>query len=499
MKFAKVLGDIDPAIVAKAQQRLSTVLVELAASPSNTSMATGLGGDPLVFSLMMSCEHHATLSIPTAGTNGKRYLWNPLWLAEQNYHTIRYTCYHESFHSEFNHPNRRGNRDEDIWNGCIDYVVMGMIFDCLKHWCRNAKYPRPESDAIELFRKGFTNYLTLDQFKFSLANPGKPIPGKEGWRPEPFDLAAEMKKLKIEDRAPTKEETEVLEQYAKRFKVYYADPNLPKDKRRPEIIYDELIAAMPEKPKSGSGKQDGEGGKKPGVVGDTLDYHEDCIEDPTKLAKRLADAIDMAKRMHGGVGSIPAGLEDHLGELMAPRITFQDDIRMTRAKVRDGNRHNDYTRFRSRPMSMGLLIPKRKDYTGKFVVLIDTSASVGEDDLVLGVSQLQSLDDRAEGIAVCCDTEVYWDRATKLTSMKPEALRKIAIVGRGGTALSGFFGDFEEKLGKQDFVVVITDGELMPGDFATMKDPGVPVFWLAVRGTFKVPFGKVYELQGEIE
>lgn len=228
-------------------------------------------------------------------------------------------------------------------------------------------------------------------------------------------------------------------------------------------------------------------------LGGTVDDHMDTSESEEKLAKRISDAMEAAKKM---AGHIPAALEDELGKLTAPKVTWQDIIRCRLLKARSGNGRNDWTRFRSRPMFTGLLVPKRKNYFAHFGCLLDTSGSMSKDDMAFGLSQLCSLDERSEGTIVPADAEIYWDKATRIKKAVPEEISKTKIVGRGGTKYAEFFSDYEEKIGKCDFLIIITDGFLIDTDVAEMKHPGVDVIWLITSGSvFNPPFGRAFDLR----
>jgi predicted metal-dependent peptidase len=203
--------------------------------------------------------------------------------------------------------------------------------------------------------------------------------------------------------------------------------------------------------------------------------------------------MEAAKKM---AGVIPASLEDELGKLTAPKVTWQDIVRTRILKARSGNGKNDWTRFKSRPMFSGLLVPKRKNYYAHFGCLLDTSGSMSKDDIAFGISQLQSLDERSEGTVTPADCEIYWDKSTKLKNCSQEELNKIKIVGRGGTLFASYLSEYEKHIGKCDFLIVITDGYLMESDIIEMKNPGIDVIWIITSGlAFKAPFGRVFNLR----
>lgn len=567
MKFSKVIGDIDPNLVEKAENQLSKVFLDLALNPSNHHAGSGMGGDPLIFSLMYPIEHVCTLSMPTAATDGKRLYWNPKFVLKQSLIGLRIICAHEAWHALYLHPQRRGSRLPKLWNIAVDYIVNGTCMEDLK---------ARQMDPKEQFKKHLGRFMTLNQYAELLKNPFAKIPGFED-----ISNQAQSSEPKVdlpspnEDRPLTEAEQKELERREKKKTFFFADPDLEEDMKRPEKIYDFLYNLLPKCPKcgkvgvykkpkkdqsdqqdqqdqSGQGDQQSKGddskdqkGKKskgkgkskkdkhdhgdgqscdcpdhqpkdnsdqsnnPGKsdgccdecgdgidvfeLGDTTDEHMDAEESEEKLAKRISDAMEAAKKM---AGTVPSALEDELGKLTAPKITWQDIIRTRLLKARAGNGRNDWTRFKTRPMFSGLLVPKRKNYYSNFGCLLDTSGSMSKDDMAFGLSQLASLDERSEGTIVCADSEIYWDKATKLKKVSAEELSKVKIVGRGGTMFSSFFAKFEKEIGKCDFLVVITDGYLLESDIVEMQNPGIDVYWIVTSSlNFKPPFGKALNLR----
>jgi len=567
MKFSRVIGKIDPSLIVKAEEKLSQIFLELATRYNNEHVGSSLGGDPLVFSLVYPTQHIATLNIPTAATNSKSYFWNPKFVLKQSKIGLRIICAHEAFHALYMHPQRRGSRNPKLWNIAVDYIVNGTVMDDFK---------ARKKDPAEMFSKHLGKYMTLKQYAEMLKNPFAPPKGFEDVNANPSETADPTITLPApdEDRELTTKEIEELEKREKLVKFYYADPDIEADMRRPEKIYDLLLALLPkcekcgrigiykrpkkdDKKDKGKEKQQGKdqsdqngdqgeqgeqgdksdqhnhGGDQPcdcpdhsdqgqsqdqngnggsgscdhnghcddccdGVdvfgLGGTVDDHMDADETPEKMAKRISEAMDSARKM---AGYIPAGLEEELGKLTAPKISWKDVIRARLQKARAGDGRNDYTKFRSRPLFAGLMTPKRKSYLANFGCLLDCSGSMSSEDIAYGLSQLQSLDDRSEGVIVPADSEIYFNKATKIRKCNAEELQKVKVVGRGGTVFSTFFSDYEKNIGKCDFLIIISDMHLIDTDVAEMRDPGCPVYWLCTsdNSSFNPPFGKLLRLR----
>jgi predicted metal-dependent peptidase len=230
-------------------------------------------------------------------------------------------------------------------------------------------------------------------------------------------------------------------------------------------------------------------------IGDTLDEHVDTEESEEKLAKRMKEAIESAKKM---AGTIPGGLEEELGILEQAKIVWQDKIRARLHRAHSGNTRNDWTKIRSRPMFAGLMVPKRISHVANFVCLLDTSGSMSDDDISFGVSQLQALDNKAEGWIIPADTEIHYDKMTRVKKCDASNLQRTRVVGRGGTSWSHVLEGYEQHCGKADFVIFITDGYLSDYEMMNMTNPtGVEVYWLITSNydNFQPKFGKVYNLR----
>src|SRR5271167_3613900 len=133
MKFSRIVGKIDPKLVSQAEDKLSKVFLELGVRYDNEHVGSGMGGDPLIFSLMYPVDHVCTLNIPTAATDGKRYYWNPKFIMKQSRIGLRIICAHEAWHAIYMHPARRGSRIPKLWNIAVDYIVNGTIMEDFKH------------------------------------------------------------------------------------------------------------------------------------------------------------------------------------------------------------------------------------------------------------------------------------------------------------------------------------------------------------------------------
>jgi predicted metal-dependent peptidase len=208
--------------------------------------------------------------------------------------------------------------------------------------------------------------------------------------------------------------------------------------------------------------------------------------------------MEMAGRLGG---KVPASLEDELGKLIAPKITWQDVIRRMITQKRKGVGKADWNSPKVKPLFAGLFVPRKKDHFIRIHVAYDCSGSMDKEQIAFGISQLQVIDDRSEMTLVPFDAVVYWDKALKIRKADMENLSNAKVYGRGGTLVSDFFNEYEENIGKTDLIIVITDSFLGDGELNGIKVPpkNVETLWLVTshNPTFKPKIGRVLHLMNE--
>lgn len=498
MKFDRVIGKIEPLVIEKAEQNITTILLELASNPKYKLIGSKIGGDPFLFAMLYATPTVATTTIPTAATNGKALYFNPYYVNSLSLIGLRLLLMHEGFHCIFLHPTRIGHRNTRIWNIATDFVVNGISMLDLKH---------RGFDPASFFATHYGQFITLKQTLEMYQNPIL-MAKKMGW-----DLKKMMgRKSKNQKQAINPEDERAINTIVEDRPIYFADPFLTEDDLLPEKIYEQIMKVMPHceecgelgqyhypLPKLNDNEQHGQCsgcGAEDHYdlfgMGDTMDDHIDVIETPENIAKRLAEGVNMAKQLAGNVSVV---VEREIGNLTAPQIHFTDFIRLRLMKARQGGNRNDYSRYKTRPMFSGLLIPKRKGYKANFGVLLDVSTSMRPDNMALGLSQLQAIDDQMEATLVQCDSECHWKKAIKLKRFDMGELSQIKAVAAGGTRFAQFFAEYEKQIGHCDFLVILTDGMLDDEDIAAMKMPKCPVYWVIVSSIkFNAPFGKVFQL-----
>ena len=466
----------DPQVLAECQVKISSTMTKLFRQPKN-------GGNPFLFAFTAPKEHelidgeeHGGVKCTTAATDGKKYYWNIDFLSTLTHDEVNVVMQHESYHVIFWHCSRLRGAKRDTANVALDYVVNAVI----------------EVDHERNQRPG-----TLWN-----GNLGEPLPLAKllSYIDGKFDLPEE--------------------------KVMYADKSL--HGRSPESIYDEIMhhwdksprkcktcGALSLDPKTGQskikkpwkqpccpdcgakpeGSEAGDGETRGGGLPSTIDAH---MQSKTTKQEVQTDTMRAAQQATTMRGTVPAEVQDVLGELVKPQIRFIDLVRSAMMrKIQDAGMKNDWKRFRKRYIAANprQYLPKRHTHMPRWLCMLDTSGSMGDDDIRYGISQLQVLGNQTEGFVCPCDADVHWTEVAKIKNLAD--LKRTKVVGRGGTVLQGFFKDFPKKLGIDfDVVIVITDGYC--DEIPIAYRPRMDVVWVITRPdhtAFKPTFGRVVRLR----
>ena len=196
-----------------------------------------------------------------------------------------------------------------------------------------------------------------------------------------------------------------------------------------------------------------------------------------------------------GQGKVPAGLARWAeAELLPARVPWQQKLAMAvRAAVAQKNGMTDYTMSRpSRRQSvMGLwgrdvpVLPAMRGSQAEVAFAVDTSGSMGEQEMVQALSEVDACLRALGGARVtflACDAAVH--TVARVRSVQ-EARR--GIKGGGGTSFVPVFQAVERVRPRPHLLVYFTD---LYGTFPDAPPDDMHVIWIATTDA-PVPFGEV--------
>lgn len=483
----------------RLEKKLSACMTKMFRKPEN-------GGNPFLFALSASKPHKLVsaeffgvkkdMKMPdgspmhgTAATNGKEYYWDPDFLDRLDTDDVPKVMYHEALHVIFFHCFRLIAANRRIANWAFDYVVNASIEVNHQHHnipgqCWGGSLGEPISfNALLDYIDAVTDEGFGDKPRIFA---DVTLHGRS-----PESIYAEI--MNHMDKSPRK---------CKKCGALSIDPKTKKPKDpgpcdpilRGQFSCKHNGMCCPECgcpiDTSGAGYGDG--------LPAGIDSH---IGSELSKTEVMTETQRAAERMKSMRGTVPSDIAEALGELMNPTLSATDIIRsVCMKKVQDSGMLNDWKRFRRRFINptkgrMRQYLPKRYTHRARWLAMLDTSGSMSQDDLIYGVSQLQSLTG-TDGMIVSCDASVHWESLTPVKNKQD--LTRTKVVGRGGTVFDDFFKEFPNKVGSDfDCIVILTDGDC--GTIPMELQPRCDVVWIITRGgrDFKPSFGRVAPLRKE--
>ena len=236
-----------------------------------------------------------------------------------------------------------------------------------------------------------------------------------------------------------------------------------------------------EKPASGEGHA--KLGSDPGCCGSVTEPSEGS---PSELSLSQAEwdmAVAQAQQVARQRGELPAGLARQIERVLQPRTDWRDILRA----FLNQQARNDYSWFppNRRFLHAGLYLPGlRSEELGDIVLAIDTSGSIGPEELARFAAETQAILESFD----CRLTVLYHDRRIQNVQRWESRDGPLTLdpVGGGGTSHCCVFEWIEEQAESPRCVICLTDLETRFPSTISL----VPVLW-AVLGDChaKPPFG----------
>lgn len=224
----------------------------------------------------------------------------------------------------------------------------------------------------------------------------------------------------------------------------------------------------------GEGK--GEGEQKDGKNGGTLkELSSKELEE--KWKELIVNAAIQAK----GQGKLPAGVERLVHDLLFPKLPWQ----VLLANIFSEIMRDDYDECQldQRFISQKIYLPDLYSEGVKVTVGIDTSGSIGEDDLKNFLSETFGILNSRNVTSIrllACDAAVHFDKEVEKFDEMP-----MKIGGGGGTDFRPIFDALEDK--PPAVCVIFTD---LAGTFPE-ETPRYPVIWVSTDSNATAPFGTI--------
>lgn len=244
----------------------------------------------------------------------------------------------------------------------------------------------------------------------------------------------------------------------------------------------------------GSGDGDGTGG---------LDDHdwdgakEMTDEEKKELAREIDQAIRQGMMAHQKInGAGAGGLGRELEELLEPKVDWRDMLREYVKSVCRNKDTSSWRRVNRRFLGTGVYMPSMiGEQVGHLVVAVDTSGSIGMEELSGFLSEVKGI---AEEVKPSQVDLIYWDSEVAAHEEYTESdvsniVSSTKPRGGGGTSPSCVSEYLKEKRIEPECVIILSDG-YVGSDWGTQWT--APVLWCIVGGNDVVaPNGKTIHIK----
>lgn len=238
-------------------------------------------------------------------------------------------------------------------------------------------------------------------------------------------------------------------EFEEKGKVIYEVKDI--HKKVAEMIYDELMKNLPKKyiTKLKIGRGKGHDKHEFGKMG--IGEKE---ENEELWKKRIEEAGQLAKM----VGKLPSGIERYLDELKKGKLNWKSILERYIQK----SIPSDYTYMKrsKKSVACGVYLPSTTKERVNVSVAIDTSGSIGKDELTTFMSEITSLaqayKERIDMRVVVCDSEVGKDYLIENGNVAK--LKKLELIGGGGTSHIEVVNYCKDKIRENKLLICFTDG-----------------------------------------
>ena len=255
-----------------------------------------------------------------------------------------------------------------------------------------------------------------------------------------------------------------------------------------EVYYD-LRREEEEKKRKGKGGGDGENGNGgdsiPGEDGTQykFDEHDTDAQSPRNAEDVKAQDTRVDRALREGAllaGRLGAKIPRSIADLLDPAVRWQDELREFLAATMRGREEMTWQKFNRRMLPNDIYLPSVINETvGEIVVAIDTSGSIGSQELTEFATELTAICDSTapERVRV-----LWWDTMVHAQQIFEGDYNGIASmlkpVGGGGTIVTCVPEYIKTHNIKAECVVVFTDGYVGEG---FNWDVSMPTLWLVTR------------------
>jgi predicted metal-dependent peptidase len=390
----------------------------------------------------------------TTATDMKRFYYNPAYIDKLSLSQVEFVLAHEALHCALTHFVRRGHRIQRKWDLACDFAINPILVN-------DGLRPPPEAVVLNQFENMSAEEIypclddsldneTLDQHLYD--NNAEGSQNGQSQEPPPEDAPQDQQGQGGGGSQPKNEEPQ----------------------------QGEGGGAKPNPQQGQSGRKAGEDDKQDNLpVPMTAQEREELAQ---KWQQYLASAAQQAQQ----AGKLGGAMARMVEAWLAPKLPWRTLL----AHYFFDQARNDYNYMRPSRREGDMILPSLKSSQSDLVVAIDTSGSIGEEELSEFLSEINAIKGAlpVRITLLACDARLAEDGPWVFEPWEEFRLPR-AFKGGGGTDFAPVFEWVEHENLRPDALVYFTDAD---AEFPE-KQPAYPVIWL-VKGKLPVPWGKRIQL-----
>jgi predicted metal-dependent peptidase len=411
---------------------------------------------PFLGTLVMHLPLKAVEWCATTATDARAFYYNPQFIDHLNLSQTQFMLAHEALHCALSHFSRRSHRTKRRWDVACDHAVNLMLSEeglkAPPGALMNPLYKHLTAEEIYPFIQAEPTDETIDDHLFD---------GESG-----------------DDQGVGAGDNDWSQTGANRGK---------EDQGKGKQSSDEQAGGQSGTPVEEQENQGGMGGAEEREATEGFEKPREPStsekeELSTQWRQRLASAAQQARQ----AGKLADSWMRLVDDLIQPKQPW----RMLLARYMMSVAHDDYSFQRQSRREGDAMLPSLYSGQVNIVVALDTSGSIGNDEIREFVSEVDALKGqiRARVTLHACDERLAPDGPWLYESWEqvnpPEK-----VSGGGGTDFRPVFEWVERDGLRPDLLLYFTDAE---GEFPP-HEPHYPVIWL-VKGKTPVPWGQRIQL-----
>jgi predicted metal-dependent peptidase len=385
----------------------------------------------------------------TTATDMKSLYYNPAYIDRLTLSQIEFVLAHEALHCALTHFLRRGHRIQRKWDLACDFAINPILV-------ADGLQAPPGVVVMSMFDNMSAEeiYPCLDD-----------NPDSETLDQHLYDNNADGSQGGQSDEPPQDDEQ----------RGQSGDGSQAQDRQQDD---GGGAQANPEPARSGAGKDQDDGNDGPPAPLSAQEREELG----QKWQQYLASAAQQAQQA-GKLGGAMARLVDAWLEPKLPWRSLLAHHLFERAR-------NDYNYMRPSRREGEMILPSLRSAQCDLVVALDTSGSIGEDELAEFLSEINAIKGAlpVRITLLACDATLAEDCPWVFEPWEEFRLPR-SFTGGGGTDFAPVFEWVEQQNLRPDALVYFTDAD---AEFPA-EAPGYPAIWL-VKGKKPVPWGKRIQL-----